>query len=106
MLIKLNYDLAVAQANKIKKAGQSCSDIATAIGNQIAAIQACWTGEAADAMVEQLTAWQKEVSEMNTTLSALATNIASKAGELKAIDEAEGGGEGAFGSGDGGGGFR
>ena len=45
-------------------------------------------------MVEQLTAWQKEVSEMNTTLSALAANIASKAGELKAIDEAEGGGEG------------
>ena len=86
-LIKLDYDLAVAQANKLESAGGRCAEVASAVNTHIETIRANWSGKSADALIEQLTAWVKDVNAMNNTLISLAGKVRSKANAIKAADE-------------------
>lgn len=89
MLTRLNYELALSQAKQLDSASTECTEAVNEVNRQIALIQENWTGEAATAMVDKLSAWVKETTTMAETLTTLAKRVKQKADLLIAIDEKE-----------------
>ena len=87
--IKLDYDIAVTQAEEIRKAGNSCIEVADDLSKQIAAINEGWDGGTSDALIDKLTEMQKKYREIGNNLKKYANEIKGKAAELRAIDESK-----------------
>lgn len=86
-LIKLSYNLAINQANEIKKAGTTCGDVADEITKQIAVIQQSWEGDTADALILKLNSLKSEYSTLSSTLNDNATSLINIANNIKDADE-------------------
>lgn len=87
--LKLDYDIAVSQAEEIRKAGNTCNEVADEISKQIAAIQESWEGDSSAALITKLTEMQKKYNTLGTNLNKYATDIKSKAAQLRTIDESK-----------------
>lgn len=86
-VISLNYDRAIEQVDQLKKAADKCTEQAAMIQKQIDAIQANWTGDTGNILVQRLSEWKSQVSSEANNLYGLATRVQNKATLLKNIDE-------------------
>lgn len=86
-LIKMDYEAVLVQVKKLEKAAADCGDLAAKAGNQITALSEAISGQAADAMIAKLQAWQKDVLKTQTSLESVAARLRSRAESLKAVDE-------------------
>ena len=111
-LIKLNYELAIAQVARLRNAAAECESLCSDVNKQIRSIESSWEGNAAAAMIGKLNQWVADTTKIKNQLISEAAAIKSKADQLKAIDDSAisigsaAGGSNASGTGSGGGGFR
>ena len=52
--LKLDYDIAIAQAGEIRKAGDKCYEIANCISKQLSEIETSWEGGTERALKSKL----------------------------------------------------
>lgn len=111
--ISLEYSAMIRRAKLLRQAASDCETNKQTVKQQIEAISAGLEGEAANELLDKLTAWQAENATLASDLLRAASSLETVAESIKAADNAAaaaarsafGGGSGAFG-GDGIGGAR
>ena len=84
--IKLNFELAIEQANRINKAATECENLAEMVKEARGRILEAWSGESANALADKLDNWYKEMSKLAAEQKRIAAGITGKAIEIRAID--------------------
>ena len=88
-VIKLNYDLAIAQAMELEKISRESREAAAKIRVQRDTIADYWTGLAANAAFEEFSELLKQVEGIAEACAIAAKEIRMKADYLRAVDEEE-----------------
>ena len=91
LTISMEYNRAIAQVSKLRKAAQECQAMNTQIDAASREIGYGWKGEAAQAMLDKLTAWETENQSIANELNAIATQLEQAAESIKYADDAAAG---------------
>lgn len=86
--LRIDYDMTIARANKIKELSGNVKNIANNVRNVETETESCWKGEAAGAYRNQCEILEKHLYNVETKMNALAETIIRIADSIKAADEA------------------
>lgn len=113
-MIKVNYSKTRSAAKKISYATENCKTMTEKTKNISSSISTFWKGASADAFSSELSEWIRENNAIQNELRGLSADITRIADEFEKTEERIAteasqvvcGGNGAYGSGSGGGGIR
>lgn len=119
-MIKIDYDKALRQANRLQGAAGECESSNREVEKVLQKMYQCWQGEAAKQFELQLLNWKKEQKLIISELNELSKSIKIVANDFKKTEESlaaayksggggfsrGGGGQGSFGGGSNSGGGR
>ncbi len=81
--IRVDYDNARANANRLRLAGDSCSASAQSMEKSAASVEQYWNGASSDAFVQLMKGWSGETRAIGQDLDALSAQITRVASELE-----------------------
>lgn len=84
--IKLNYNGAIRESNRLKTVAAQCQDNNVLIDRLIRNAETYWQGESARAFIDELNQWKRENKSISTEANNLSRTVRKVANEIRAAE--------------------
>jgi len=86
-LISINYNRAIAEANRLRTAANECNNIVSQSRNALSDQTTYWEGAAANEFATAQERWRKEMQSIGTELTTISNLIRKVVDDIRAADE-------------------
>lgn len=84
--IKLNYNGAIRESNRLKTVATQCQDSNALIDRLIRNVETYWQGESARAFIDELNQWKRENNSISTEANNLSQTVRRVANDIRAAE--------------------